>query len=297
MSERVGVIGLGIMGAPMALNLVKAGFAVTVWNRTPSRCAPVVAAGAAQAAGPADVARRSDVIITVVSDTPDVEAVLFGPGGAAEGLAPGKVVIDMSTISPAATETFAARLAALGCALLDAPVSGGDVGARAGTLAIMVGGETAVLERCRPILEALGKTIVHLGPSGAGQKCKLVNQVLGALHAVAMAEALALAERGGLDPALVQAVVSQGAAGSWALTHLAPRMIAGDHAPGFMVKLQHKDLRLVEEWIDALGMDAPAAALARRMFARAMERGLGELGTQSLARLYARPAREEEGAA
>lgn len=285
-----GVIGMGIMGRPMATNLLRAGHTLAVWNRTRERCASLESQGAFVATSPADLAQRCEVIITIVTDTPDVESVLFGPRGVAEGLSPGKVVIDMSTISPTATVQFAQRLEALGCEMLDAPVSGGDVGAQQGTLAIMVGGNPEAFARCRPVFEAIGRTIVHVGPHGAGQKTKLVNQIIGALHILAMAEGLCVARAGGLDPRAVLQVVSQGAAGSWMLSNLAPRALDGDHRPGFMIRLQQKDLRLAREWIDELAIEAPGTALSLRLFTEAVERGLGELGTQGMIRLFERPS-------
>lgn len=282
----MGFVGLGIMGLPMAGNLLAAGFPLTVHNRSPGPAKVLAARGAATAASPAEAARASDVLITMVPDTPDVEAALFGPGGAAEGMAAGSVVIDMSTIAPAATRDFAARLAARGVAMLDAPVSGGDRGAAAGTLAIMVGGDREFFERCLPVFHALGERIVHMGPHGSGQLTKLVNQVVGALHLVAMAEGLAFARAAGLDPARVLEVVSGGAAGSWMLSHLGPRALEGDFAPGFTIRLQRKDLELAREAMRGLGVDFPGAELALERFRRAAEVGLGELGTQAIVRLY-----------
>lgn len=274
------------MGRPMAANLLEADFAITVYNRTPGRADVLAARGADVAGSAAEVARASDVVITMVTDTADVEAVLFGEGGVAEGIRPGVVVIDTSTISPAATERFAARLAELGADMLDAPVSGGDRGAAAGTLAIMVGGKAEVLERCRPVLAALGTNVFHVGGHGDGQRTKLVNQVVGGLHLVALAEGLALARAMGLDAARVLDVVSRGAAGSWMLTHLGPRALAGDFAPGFTIRLQRKDLALAADAIGNLDVDLPGAGLALERFDRAVEAGLADLGTQALVRLY-----------
>jgi 3-hydroxyisobutyrate dehydrogenase len=284
--RRVGVVGLGIMGRPMAANLLQAGFEVTVWNRTPGRADPLVARGVRIAESPADVAARAQAVVTMVPDTPDVEAVLFGPAGIARGIREGAVVIDMSTISPSATEGFAAELEKQGAEMLDAPVSGGDKGAIAGTLAIMVGGKPDVFERCRPVLDALGKSVVHMGPHGAGQRTKLVNQVVGALHLVALSEGLAFARAMGLDASRVLEVVSSGAAGSWMLTHLGPRALAGDFTPGFTIHLQRKDLRLAAEALEDVEGDFPGARLALERFTRAEELGFGGLGTQGLLRLY-----------
>jgi 3-hydroxyisobutyrate dehydrogenase len=282
---KIGFVGLGIMGLPMAGNLRRAGFDLAVWNRTASKCESLVADGAEQASSPADVARRADVVITIVSDTPDVEAVLFGPDGVFDGIGEGKVVIDMSTISPEATERFAARLAEKGADMLDAPVSGGESGAIEARLAIMVGGKKEVFERCRPLFEAMGKTIAYLGPSGSGQRCKLCNQIVGAINLLATAEGLRFAKAAGLDPAGAQAVVSKGAAGSWMLENLGPKMIAEDWRAGFFVKLQDKDLRLVCEALEQMGLKLPGAELVASLFSEATRRGLGDLGTQALIRV------------
>jgi len=281
-----GFVGIGIMGRPQALNLMKAGFPLTVYNRTAAKCQPLAEAGARVAGSPAEVARPADVIITMVSDTPDVEAVLFGPGGVAEGLTPGKIVIDMSTISAKATGEFACKLAGLGCDMLDAPVSGGEKGAIEGTLAIMVGGKEEVFRKCLPVFQAMGKTIVYQGPNGSGQKAKLVNQIVAALHLEAMAEGIRLARRSGLDPATMLEVVSKGAAGSWMLSNLAPRILRNDFAPGFFIKLQQKDLRLAMELMQQVGGDYPGTELTYKLFTAAVEKGLGEQGTQGIINLY-----------
>ncbi|MBI3949196.1 MAG: NAD(P)-dependent oxidoreductase [Acidobacteria bacterium] len=288
MITRIGFIGLGIMGQPMAHNLIKAGFALAVYNRTRSKCQPLVEAGAAEATSCAEVARQSDIIITVVSDTPDVEQVLFGPDGVWDGLTPGKVVIDMSTISPEATEQFASKLAEKGGQMLDAPISGGQKGAVEGTLTIMVGGDQKTFENCLPIFQAMGKKIVYMGRSGNGQRTKMVNQVVAALTIMAMAEGLRLAEKAGLDVGQALEVVASGAAGSWMLTNLAPKVLAGDFAPGFMIKLQQKDLRLVRELIGKIGGTFPGTELAYTLFTEAVNKGLGEQGTQGLINIYNR---------
>jgi 3-hydroxyisobutyrate dehydrogenase len=280
--ERVGFVGLGIMGAPMAGNLLKAGFKVTVWNRTASRTEPLAAAGASVAASPAAVARASEVTISCVSDSPDVEAVALGPRGVIEGAAAGSVYVDCSTISPAVARKVADALRGRGVEMLDAPVSGGDVGARAGTLAIMVGGEAAVFERCLPVLQAMGKTVVHVGPNGAGQVVKLCNQVAGGLNLLAMAEAIALSRGAGVDPGKMLEVVSAGAAGSWMLSNLGPRAVAGDFAPGFMVDLMQKDLRLVLETSAASRTPLPGTALVNQVFRMLEAEGRGRDGTQAI---------------
>lgn len=280
--ERVGFIGLGIMGGPMAANLLKAGFALTVWNRTAAKAEPLAAMGARVADSPAGVAADSDVTFTCVTASADVEAVVLGPGGVAEGARPGSIFIDCSTVAPATARRLHAALAERGVAALDAPVSGGDVGARAGTLAVMVGGDAATFERALPVLRAIGTTIVHVGPPGAGQVVKLCNQVAGGLNLLAMAEAVSLCRRSGVDPAKMLEVVSAGAAGSWMLQHLGPRAIAGDFAPGFMVDLMQKDLGLVLEEAHATHTPLPGSALVRQLFEMLQARGRGRDGTQAI---------------
>jgi 3-hydroxyisobutyrate dehydrogenase len=279
---RVGFVGLGIMGAPMGANLRKAGYELTVWNRTAARAQPLLALGAKLAGSPAEVAAASQVTVSCVSDSPDVEAVALGPGGIAEGASPGSVYIDCSTISPATAKRVSATLAQRGVAMLDAPVSGGDIGAKAGTLAIMVGGEAAVYERCLPVLQAMGKTIVHCGPSGSGQVVKLCNQVAGALNLLAMAEAITLSRRAGVDPAKMLEVVGAGAASSWMLQNLGPRAVKGDFAPGFMVELMQKDLRLVQETSAETATPLPGAALVQQILRSLEARGRGKDGTQAI---------------
>ncbi len=280
--ERVGFVGMGIMGSAMAGNLLKAGFRVTVWNRTAERAAPLVDAGATLGTTPAEVASVSQVTISCVSDSPDVEAVALGDRGIVDGAARGSVYIDCSTISPEVTRSIAARLRERGVEMLDAPVSGGDVGAKAGTLSIMVGGDAQTFERCRPVFGAMGKTIVHCGPSGAGQVVKLCNQTAGALHLMAMAEAIALCKRSGVDPERMLEAVSAGAAGSWMLSNLAPRALRGDFAPGFMVDLQQKDLRLVLETAASTGTVMPGVALVNQVLRMLQARGRGGEGTQAI---------------
>ena len=282
----IGFIGLGIMGKPMALNLIKAGFELTVYNRTAEKCRPLVEAGAAQARTPAEVAGVSETIITIVSDTPDVESVLFGDNGIRHGFRKGQVVIDMSTISPAATSGFAERLDKLGAEMLDAPVTGGEKGAIEGSLAIMVGGRRETFDRCSPIFQALGKTVVYAGANGMGQKTKLVNQILCAQHIIAMVDGLRFARLAGLDPEATLKIVSSGAAGSWMLSNLAPRILKDDFAPGFTIKLQQKDLRLVREAIEEIGTPFPVTELTYALFTEAVEAGMGEQGTQGMINLF-----------
>lgn len=282
--SRVGFIGLGIMGAPMVRNLLGAGFEVVAWNRSAGRLAEAVAGGALRAGSPAEVAAQADVVITCVTASADVEAVMLGAGGVIEGVRPGAVVIDMSTISPEVTRAIAAQLEARGAALLDAPVSGGEQGAISGTLSIMVGGAADALERARPALEAMGRTITHCGPSGAGQTVKLCNQIAVVLNNLAMAEALLFCARSGVDPSVMLAAITQGAAGSWQLANLGPRVVARDFAPGFKVSLQQKDLRLALEAADELRLALPGTALVHQLFAAVEAVHGGEIGTQALVR-------------
>jgi 3-hydroxyisobutyrate dehydrogenase len=282
----IGFVGLGIMGRPMALNLLKAGFAVTVYNRTQEKMNAVVSAGAQPAKSAADAAARSEIVITMVSDTPDVEDVIFGKDGVSDGVNDGQTVIDMSSISPSATEQFAARLKERNVEMLDAPVTGGEKGAIEGTLSIMIGGQKETYERCLPIFQALGRTIVYAGSHGNGQRMKLVNQMLCAQHIVAMSEALRFARKQGLDVGVTLKAVSGGAAGSWMLSNLAPKVLENDFAPGFSIRLQQKDLRLVNEALEKIEGRYCAAELAYQLFTEAIEKGLGELGTQGFIKVY-----------
>lgn len=289
--RRVGFVGLGIMGAPMAQNLLKAGFEVTVWNRTSSKCDPLVASGAKGADSPAGVAAASEVTVSCVTNSADVEEVVLGPSGIVEGARPGSVHIDCSTISPEVTRAIAAKLAEGQVQMLDAPVSGGDVGAKAGTLAIMAGGESETFERCLPVLQAMGKTIVHVGGNGSGQVVKLCNQVAGGLNLLAMAEAIALARRAGVDPAKMLEVVSAGAAGSWMLQNLGPRALNGDFAPGFMVELMQKDLRLALEAATSSHTPLPGTALVNQLYTAIEAEGRGRDGTQAIVDAIAKLSR------
>lgn len=276
--------GMGIMGSPMSQNLLKAGHEVTVWNRAPEKCGAAKAAGASVADSLPDLARSGDIIFICVSDTPDVEAVLFGDGGLAEGLREGQIVVDMSTISPEATEGVAATLGDIGVEMVDAPVSGGEAGAINGTLAIMCGGKEEVFEQVRPAFEAMGENIVYCGSSGSGQRVKAVNQVICALNILAVSEGMLFAKRSGLDLETVHRVVSSGAAGSWMLSNLGPKMIANDWSPGFMVRLQAKDMRIASSAMEAAGGVLEGTELTTRLFNEA-EGEFGDDGTQALVRL------------
>ena len=290
MSERIGFIGLGIMGIPMCRNLMKAGFSCVTYTRTKSRADGLLSEGAVWADSPAAVAAQCDIIITMVTDTPDVEKVLLEENGVIEGAKPGSVVIDMSTISPSATQDMAAALAEKGVEMLDAPVSGGDKGAIAGTLSIMVGGKQEVFDRCLPVFQAMGKNINLIGDSGAGQMTKLCNQVAVSLANLAMAEALLLGAKAGLNLEKMLAAISGGAAGSWQLSNLAPRVIKRDFAPGFMVTLQQKDLRLVLGAANELGVGLPGVSLVHQLFNTIEAAGEGNEGTQILVKALERMA-------
>ena len=286
--QPVGFIGLGIMGRPMAGHILKGGHPLTVFNRTRSKTEELQAQGAAVAGSPAEVAARSTIVITMVTDTPDVEAVVAGPGGVLEGIRPGSIVVDMSTISPKAERTLDEKLRARGAALVDAPVSGGDVGARNATLAIMAGGEKQAFERVLPVLRLLGKTITHCGPTGSGQIAKLANQILVSVTLLAVSEALVFARKNDLDPSTLIEAVSGGAAQSWQLTNLGPRIIKRDFAPGFMIDLVQKDLRLVLEACSRADVSLPATGLVHQLFGSAQAHGSGREGTQGLAKVLER---------
>jgi len=282
MSERIGFVGLGTMGGGMARNLLAKGHALTVWNRSAERTAALVAAGATAAARPADLASRCDLVMVCVSDTPDVEQVAQGPEGILAGLFPGSLVIDHSSISPAVTRRLAEAASARGAGWLDAPVSGGSEGAARGTLSIMVGGDPGQLERAHPYLAAYGTTITHVGPSGAGQLAKIVNQILVVVTQQGVGEALLLTQAGGLDLGTTIDAVKGGAAGSWMLANRGPQMARRDWRPGFTIDLQQKDLRLALEAADELGVPLPATALVFQLYRALQQRGLGSEGNHAL---------------
>ena len=290
MNESIGFIGLGIMGSGMAANLLRAGFNVTVWNRRPARITPLAGAGAAVADNPAAVAESSTIIVTCVSDTPDVEEVILGPQGIINGVRSGSLVIDCSTISPNATKAIAAQLEARGAWMLDAPVSGGSEGAAKGTLSIMVGGDEAQVARAMPVLQAMGKTITHVGGQGAGQMAKLVNQILVVVTMQAVGEALLFAQAGGLDLERTLAAVGGGAAGSWMLNNRGPQVIRRDWRPGFTIDLQQKDLRLVLEAADQLGVPLPSTAQVFQSYRALQQLGLGGEGNHALVKALERLA-------
>lgn len=291
--KKIGFLGLGIMGQPMCLNIIKAGYTVTAWNRTKSKTEIIAQAGGHIAGSPKEVAEQSDIIITIVSDSPDVEEVVLGESGIIHGIQPGSVLIDMSTISPAVTKNIADQLKEKGVDMLDAPVSGGDSGAKAGTLAIMVGGDGTVLERCMPILQTMGKTITHVGDNGMGQTVKLCNQILVSVTNLAVCEAVTLARLSGVDPKQMIKATENGAAGSWQLSNLGPKMVERDYAPGFMVDLQQKDLRLALETVRDVGSVAPALALVSQLFSGIQAHGEGREGTQALIKSIERLCEEK----
>jgi 3-hydroxyisobutyrate dehydrogenase len=288
MNKRLGYIGMGIMGKPMARNLLKAGFSLSVYNRTPEKVKDLAAEGASVCSSPRELAEQVDVIFTNVTDTPDVRAVLFGRDGVVEGCREGQIVIDNSTISPRETREIAKILAEKGVAFLDAPVSGGDIGAQKGTLSIMVGGDKAVFEACLPYFQAMGSTITWCGESGMGQMTKLCNQILCAVNMVATCECISLAKQAGLDVQTMLDVVTKGAGGSWALANLGPKITQGDLQPGFMVQLIQKDLRLVMEAARSVSLPLPGTALAQQLFTAVEAEGGGKLGTQAMIRAFER---------
>jgi 3-hydroxyisobutyrate dehydrogenase len=299
MTDTVGFIGLGIMGRGMARNLLKAGFDLRVWNRTASRMDELAAEGARPTRDPADLAAQCDLILICVSDTPDVEAVIAGnePRGVLHGIRPGALVVDMSTISPHATRALAARLAEKGASMLDAPVSGGSEGAARGTLSIMIGGAAADVERARPAFEAMGKTITHVGGQGDGQLVKLVNQILVVGNALAMSEALLFAQAGGLDLRKTLDAVKPGAAGSWMLANRGPQILERDWRPGFTIDLQQKDVRLVLDAADQLGVPVLATSMIFNLYRTLQAEGLGGEGNHALIKALERLAKIEVRAA
>jgi 3-hydroxyisobutyrate dehydrogenase len=282
--ERVAFLGLGTMGGAMAANLARAGFPLTVWNRTEGRVHDLEALGATVAPSPAQAAASADVIVICVSDTPDVEAVLFGADGVVEGAAAGSLVIDCSTIAPSGAWDFAARLRERDLRMVDAPVSGGSEGARNGTLTIFVGGDTADVERARPILSALGRTITHVGPIGAGQAVKAVNQVILAGAYLGVAEGIVLAIKAGLDVEQVVDALGGGAAQSWVLANRSGRMIDDDYPLGFKVALHRKDLAIALDLAAQLGAVLPVTALAAQFETGLIVDGHGDDDVSALAR-------------
>ena len=291
MNQPIAFLGLGVMGGPMAANLARSGYSVKAWNRTPNRPGIEIAkgAGAVIVNFIQQAVEAADVIFTCVSDVPDVEEVILGSEGVAKFAKPGALVVDMSTIGSNAARKIGTELQKYNLRFLDAPVSGGDIGAQKGTLTIMVGGDRADFEACKPLLEVMGKTIRLCGQVGSGQAVKLCNQVLCAVHMVALCEAMEMAQQQEIDPNLIVEVCSTGAAGSWDLSNLGPKIVESDFAPGFMVKHILKDLRLVRETIKPSAQNLPAVELATHLFKIVGQldggRG-GEQGTQAMIRAY-----------
>jgi 3-hydroxyisobutyrate dehydrogenase len=281
---KVAFIGMGTMGSAMALNLLKAGFAVTVHNRTRQREEPAAQAGARRAGSPKDAAQGADIVITCLSDTPDVEAVVLGENGIIQGATAGAIVVDMSTISPSATRRMAAELARKAIRMLDAPVSGGSEGAQKGTLSIMIGGDAADVAKAMPVLSALGKSITHVGPNGAGQMTKAINQVIVAGEYLAVAEGITLGVKAGLDMEKVVQALAGGAAGSWVLNHRATHMIKNEYPLGFRVRLHRKDVAIVMEAARELGVFLPATAMVEQIENGLISQGFGDEDLSAVAR-------------
>ncbi len=287
---KVGYIGLGIMGKSMARNILKAGFPLTVHNRSRAAVAELVEEGALAAASPAEVAAQVEVVFTNLPDSPDVEQVALGDGGILEGARPGLIFVDNSTIKPATARKIAEKMAERGVQALDAPVSGGDIGARNGTLSIMVGGDAVALEKVRPVLEAVGKTITHIGGPGAGQIAKAANQVMVAAQMVAMGELLILAQKAGADPRKVVEAIKGGAAQCWTLDVKPPRLFSGKRQPGFKARMQAKDLNIVLDTAREYGVPLPATAVNSQLFNAMLAEGLGELDNSAVIEIIERLA-------
>lgn len=281
---RVGLIGLGIMGLPMARHIAQAGFPLTVWNRTTSKMEEA-RDWAVLAQSPQEVAQNSDVVITIVGDTPDVQEVVLGEKGVLAGAREGMILVDMSTISPEATRQLAAQLQEHGVQMLDAPVTGGDVGAQQGTLSIMVGGEESAFEQVKPILETMSQSLIHVGPSGAGQTVKACNQILCGVNLLAVVEALAFARKAGVDLEKMLAVTTQGSGSSWALANYGPRIVKGNMEPGFSVRFQQKDLRIVLEEAAKMQLPLLGTSMVHQLLRAQEARGADSKGTQSLAQV------------
>jgi len=292
---KIGFIGLGIMGAPMAARLAAGGHQLFVHTRSAVRD-EVTAAGATICADAAAVAREADIIFTMLPDTPDVERVLFGEAGVAQGLTPGKTVVDMSSIAPIQTQDFAKRIEALGCTWLDAPVSGGEVGAKAGTLTIMVGGQQAVFDKIKPLFELMGKNITRVGEAGAGQICKVANQIIVALNIAAVSEALVFASKAGADPAKVREALMGGFAASRILEVHGERMIKRTFNPGFRIALHQKDLNLALQSAKSLGLALPGTANAAQLMQAGAAQGWDQLDHSALVRVLELMANHEVGA-
>jgi 2-hydroxy-3-oxopropionate reductase len=286
MAPQIGFIGLGIMGKPMARNLIKAGFPITVHNRSRAKVDELVKEGAASAPSAQEVASGADIIITMLPNSPDVELVALGPNGLKSGAKAGQLFIDMSTINPVVSQKIANELAPLGIAMIDAPVSGGEKGAIDGTLSIMAGAKPEDFERALPVFNALGKTITHMGPLGAGGFTKLANQIIVAINLTAIGEALVFGAKAGVDPQKMIRALGGGLAGSKCLEQKSEKILTGDFAPGFKVDLHLKDLSLIQEAARAVGVPIPTAALVEQLFAALRVRGRGGLDHSSIITIY-----------
>ena len=286
MAPHIGFIGLGIMGKPMAKNLIKAGFPVTVHNRSRAKVDELVRDGASAAASPAELASATEIIITMLPNSPDVELVALGPNGLKSTARDGQLFIDMSTINPVVSQKIANELAPSGVAMVDAPVSGGEKGAIDGTLSIMAGGKPEHFERALPVFNALGKTITHMGPLGAGGFTKLANQIIVAINLTAIAEALVFGAKAGVDPQKMVRALAGGLAGSKCLDQKSDKILTGDFAPGFKVDLHFKDLNLIQDAARSVGVSIPTAALVEQFFAALRLRGRGGLDHSSIITMY-----------
>nr|CAA6824032.1 MAG: 2-hydroxy-3-oxopropionate reductase (EC [uncultured Thiotrichaceae bacterium] len=289
-TPRIGLIGPGIMGRPMGINLMNAGYSLSVYARRESSAAELLAAGASFYNTPAKLAKNSDIIISIVADTPDVEAVLLGENGVIEGAAEGLLVIDMSTISPVTTTEITEKLALKGIRMLDAPVSGGEAGAIAGTMTIMVGGEQVDFDEAYPVLAAMGKTITLIGGHGAGQIVKACNNMIIAQTIIAVSESFEMAKKAGVDLSKAREALSGGFAGSKVMEIHAKRMIDDDYTPGFKAKLHNKDLRIAASTIETYGLNLPSSQLAINYMQQLVDMGHGEIDSAALAKVVNKEA-------
>lgn len=278
----VGYIGLGLMGKPMARNILQAGFQLVVHNRSQASVDELVSLGAKEAHTPKEVASQVDILFTNLPDSPDVELVALGPDGILEGAHEGLIFVDNSTIKPASARLIAGKLGAVGVSCLDAPVSGGDIGAQKGTLAIMVGGPAQALKKAMPVFEAIGKSITHVGESGAGQVAKCANQIMVAAQMVAMGELMVFAQKAGADPQKVVKAIQGGAAQCWALDVKPQRLFAGNRQPGFKAHMQDKDLGIVMETAREYGIPLPTTAVNTQLFDAMLAMGMGDLDNSAV---------------
>ena len=283
---QVGYIGLGLMGKSISRNILKAGFPLVIHNRSSLAVEELVAEGARAASSPAEVAAQVDVVFTNLPDTPDVEKVVLGENGIASDARPGLIWVDNSTIKPTSARSIAEKLSGVGVLSLDAPVSGGDVGARLGTLAIMVGGPAEALEKVMPVLQAMGKTITHVGAAGSGQVAKAANQIMVAAQMVAMGELLIFSQKAGVDPRKVVEAIKSGAAQCWTLDVKPPRLFAGDRTPGFKSRMMAKDLNIILETAREYGIPLPSAALDAQLYAAMLQNDMGELDNSAVIAMF-----------